>query len=229
MTEVHQNNESKAGLVRTGGAALLVGFAIHIVANAVLKQFPPENPTLSELTAYLEAEASTWGIVHGMRYLAIGCLAVFLGGIMARIRSSAVSSGGWEQVGFVGGLLLLSNLLITNGLETIAFLDFELLSENPELFWLVFNVTRVLFTAEIVTWAIMIFGFSIAGWNSQTFPKPIVVVGLAAACMAMVSGVFVSVLMTSGGWIGIVDGIAVVASLLWFLSTGIWMVWRGDR
>lgn len=229
MNTTHESaSKHYASLIRIGGAALIAAFAIHIIANAVLKQFPPEEPTMAELRAYLEAEASTWAVVHGLRYLAIACLAVFLGGIVARVRAANVSTGGWETVGLVGGLLLLANLLITNGIETFAFLDFELLSEEPDLFWLVFNVTRVLFTAEIVTWAILIFGFSMAGWVSCSLPKAISVIGIAAAACGLISATSVVAVMTSEGLIAVVDTVAVIASLVWFLSTGAWMLLRGD-
>lgn len=55
-------------LIRIGGAALLIAFAIHIFANVILKQFPSSDPSPAELKAYLEAEATTWKIVHGIRY-----------------------------------------------------------------------------------------------------------------------------------------------------------------
>lgn len=220
--------KNQEGLIRIGGAALIVAFAIHVLANAVLKQLPPKVPTLPELKVYLETEANTWSVVHGLRYMAIACLAVFLGGILARVRSAGASSGGWETVGLVGGLLLLANLLITNGIETFAFIDFELLSEEPDLFWLVFNLTRVLFTAEIVTWAILIFGFSMAGWLSGSLPKAISIIGFVATACGLISAALVVAVITSDGLIAAIDSIAVVASLMWFVSTGAWMLWRGD-
>ena len=229
QTNARSKNASQSTLIRIGGGALLVAFAIHITANFVLKEFPPIDSTLTELKTYLEAEAKTWRIVHGMRYMAVACLGLFLGGVFARIRSgNGKSSAGWEYVGLVGGVLQLGNLFITNGLETFAFLDFKLLSEQPALFWLVFHVTRVLFTAEITTWAILIFGFSMAGWLSETIPRLIGALGFAAAGLGLLSGVFVGTVMTTGGWPEAVFGIAALCSLLWFVCMGTWMLWRGD-
>ena len=48
-----RNAGDNGRFVRIGGLAMLVGFAIHIVANRVLKKFPPEDPTLDELKTYL--------------------------------------------------------------------------------------------------------------------------------------------------------------------------------
>lgn len=207
---------------------MLVALLIHIVANAFLKEFPPADPTLAELQAYLEAEAGTWRIVHGMRYLAVVCLTVFLAAMFLRIqRANVHSSGGWEYVGFAGGLLHVTNLFITNGIETFAFLDFGLLSERPELFWLVFHSTRVLFNVEIVAWSILIFGFSLGGWNSMSIPRSISALGYIASFFALLSGVFVGATMTIDGLSALAVEVAVLSSLAWFLCVGIFLVWRG--
>ena len=58
-------------LIRIGGLAVLVALAIHIFVNGFLKKFPPENPSLPELKDYLTVEASTWAIVHGLKYSAL--------------------------------------------------------------------------------------------------------------------------------------------------------------
>lgn len=47
----------------------------------------------------------------------------------------------------------MTNGVITNGIETFAFLNTDLLSQQQNLFWLLFELTRVLFTAEVVTWS----------------------------------------------------------------------------
>lgn len=55
-------NGAEAGLIRSEGLALLVAFAIHFVANDVVKVVPPVDPTLSELRDYLEAERDSWAL-----------------------------------------------------------------------------------------------------------------------------------------------------------------------
>lgn len=213
-------------LIRIGGVAVLVGLVIHIVANVFLKEFPPADPSLAELRTYLAAEAEAWKIVHGMRYLAVACLALFLAAIFVRTHFAA-NAGGWEYVGLIGGILQLSNLFITNGIETFAFLDFGLQGERPELFWSVFHTTRVLFTAEIVAWSILIFGFSIAGWRSGKVPKAVATLGYVASALGLVSGVFIGTVMTTGGWPAMTLEIAALSSLLWFLCIGVQMSIRG--
>ena len=225
-TDSGDQRSTHSVLIRVGGVAVLLGLIIHIIANVFLKQFPPADPSLEELRSYLAAEAATWQVVHGMRYAAIACLALFLGGIFARTHA-AENAGGWEYVGFVGGVLQLANLLITNGIETFAFLDFELQGEQPALFWLVFHMTRVLFNAEIVAWSILIFGFSLAGWISKTVPRSIATLGYVASAFGLLSGVFVGTVMTTGGWPAITFEIAALSSLLWFLLIGVLMVVRG--
>lgn len=207
---------------------MLVGFTIHIVANFFLKELPPIDPTLDELRSYLEAENAMWQVVHGMRYLAVAALGIFYAALFARTRCSATAStGGWEIVGLVGAVLHLANLHITNGIETFAFLDFTLLSEKPELFWQTYNTTSVLFSAELSVWAIMLLGFSMAGWKSRTIPIWIDSIGLFAAAFAIVAGVFVTAAITTDGWASAVYEIAMLATLAWFFCTGILMVLRG--
>ena len=55
MEDIARDSNSKdhTGLIRLGGIAMLAGLVIHVVANMVLKVFPPENPSLDELQTYL--------------------------------------------------------------------------------------------------------------------------------------------------------------------------------
>lgn len=209
---------------------MLVGFTIHIVANFFLKELPPIDATLDELRVYLETENSMWQVVHGMRYLAVATLVIFYAALFARTRCSTdASTGGWEIVGLLGGVLHLASLHITNGVETLAFLDFSLLSENPELFWQTYNIANVLFSAELSVWAVMLLGFSMAGWKSRTIPLWIGLIGFFAAAFAIVAGVFVTAAMTTDGWVAVVYEIAVLATLTWFFCIGVFMVVRGDN
>ena len=45
------DGQGQAGLIRLGGLAIILALVIHVVLNAVLKEFPPENPTVTELQA----------------------------------------------------------------------------------------------------------------------------------------------------------------------------------
>lgn len=67
--ESRSDVKSYGALIRIGGGALLVALVVHVVANVFLKEFPRADPTLAELKTYLESEAQTWRVVHGMRYL----------------------------------------------------------------------------------------------------------------------------------------------------------------
>ncbi len=72
------DGQGQAGLIRLGGLAIIVGLGIHVILNSVLKDFPPKDPTVAELQAYLSNEAGTWAIVHGFRYVAFACIVLFL-------------------------------------------------------------------------------------------------------------------------------------------------------
>ncbi|MFT5422283.1 MAG: hypothetical protein ACI89L_000040 [Phycisphaerales bacterium] len=219
---------SHAKLIRLGVLALLVGFAIHIVANAVIKRMPPEAPSLDELRVYLTAEADSWAIVHGVRYLAIVSLAVFAAALFVRtccLRS--VRPVGWGVIGLLGAILMLANLMITNGIETLVFLDTDIVSTNDDVFWGLFNTTRVLFTAEACTWGVFIGGFSMAGWLSATLPKWLCALGLVPTVFGVLTGVFVVSILTDGWATPIID-IASLSGLVWFLCTGVYLLIRGD-
>lgn len=217
-----------ATLIRSGGVALLIGLAIHIVANSVIKQMPPEDPSLEELRRYLVEQADGWAVVHGMRCVAIACLALFAAALFTRtccLRS--VRPVGWGVTGLLGAVLLLANLLITNGIETFVFLDANLVATSADVFWALFGTTRVLFTAEIVTWAILIGGFSAAGWASATLPRWLSLLGLVPTILGVLSGVLIGSVMTGGRAVLVID-IASLSGLVWFLCTGVYLILRGD-
>ena len=210
-----------------GGLAIIVGLAIHIVLNIVLKEFPPENPTLTELQDYLSNETGTWAIVHGFRYVAFACIVLFAGGLFTRTCCTRPGqTTGWGVVGLLGAAIFVTNGVITNGIEMLAFLNIDLLSNNPELFWLLFRLTRVLFTAEVVTWSFLILGFSIAGWRSMTMPMWLTVLGLINVAAGMLSGVFIVSIVTDG-WATIFIEVASLTGLAWFACVGVYMLIRG--
>lgn len=221
------NRQEQAGLIRLGGLAILVGLAIHVVLNGVLKEFPPEDPTASELQTYLANEASTWAIVHGFRYIAFTCIVLFAAGLFSRIsRTRPAYTTGWGVVGLLGTAIFVTNGVVTNGIEMLAFLNTDLLSQQQELFWLLYRLTRVLFTAEVVTWSILILGFSIAGWRSASLPKWLAALGLAHVAAGMLTGGFI-VSVVTGGWASIFADVAALTGLAWFASVGVYMLIRG--
>lgn len=222
------DDKKQAQFIRLGGLSVLVGLTIHIVVNMVLKEFPPEDPSLAELHSYLLDEAGTWALVHGLRYVALAGLLLFSASLFIRTCGARVSSStGWGIVGLLGTSIHVANAFITNGIETLAFLDFSLLSEKPELFWLVFNTTRVLFTAEIAAWAVVIFGFSMAGLQSSMLPKWIVGLGMLSSTASILSGVFIVSILTDG-WAVMLIEIAALTGLAWFACVGIYMMLRGS-
>jgi hypothetical protein len=94
------DGQGHAVLIRLGGLAIIVGLAIHVVLNSVLKEFPPENPTVTELQAYLSNEAGTWAIVHGFRYVAFACIVLFAAGLFSRTCCTRrAQTTGWGVVG----------------------------------------------------------------------------------------------------------------------------------
>jgi hypothetical protein len=207
---------------------MLAAFLIHIVANGVLKKFPPDDPTLDQLKTYLSEEASTWALVHGLRYVAFACIALFAAALFLRTcRPLSARSTGWGVLGLLGAALHVTNGIVTNGIEILAFMDFHQLSEDPKLFWLVFYLTRILFTGEIVAWGLLIGGFSAAGWHSSTLPRWLTILGILSAIGALACGVFIVSILSDGSAAGVLVEIASIGCLAWFLITGVLMVLQG--
>jgi len=222
-----QGSGNHSGFIRFGGVAILFGFLIHIVANGVLKQFPPENPTLEQLKDYLSEEASSWALVHGLRYVAFVCIAFFAAALFMRTcRTWSSPSTGWGLVGLLGAALHVTTGTITNGIEVLAFMDFGRLSEDPKLFWLIFYLTRVLFTGEIVAWGLLIGGFSAAGWESSTLPRWLTILGLLSAIGTLACGVFIVSILNDGRAVPLVE-VASLGCLAWFLITGVLLAFQG--
>ena len=219
-----ENKKKHSVLVRIGGLAILFAIIIHIILNITLKTFPSTDFTLTELQSYLTDESGTWALVHGMRYVAIACIAIFSAGLFEKTCNNYSRKAiGWGVVGLIGTALWLSNLMITNGIEILAFYDFHRISEQESLFWLLFNLTRVLFNAEIASWALFFLGFSMAGWISNTLSKWIVVLGLLGSLFCMLSAIFI-VSILNDGWAVIFTYIAAFIGLVWQVSISVIMM-----
>lgn len=146
---------------------------------------------------------------------------------MRTCRVSGSRAIGWGLVGLLGAALHVTNGIITNGIEILAFTDFKLLSEDPTLFWFAFYLTRILFTGEIVAWGILIGGFSAAGWHSSTLPRWLTILGLLSAIGSLASGIFIVSVLKDGSAALLVD-VTSLGCLAWFLITGILMAVRGS-
>ena len=97
MKEIGEDYDSgNRHLIRIGGLAVLLALGLHIYLNGFLKEFPPEHPTLAELQDYFAAEAGTWAIVHGLKYLALVGLVFFAAAVFTRTcLTRRVSGFGW--------------------------------------------------------------------------------------------------------------------------------------
>lgn len=224
-----QPGHKHAAFIRLAGIVSLLAILIHFLVNMALKEFPPANASLQQLREYFNREAATWAVVHGLRYVAIAGIVFMLSGLFVRTRSmSEDAHRGWQLIGLLGGTIWLANLTITNGIEMFAFLDFALLAEMPELFWLLFYLTRVLFAAEIVAWAIVIFGFSMAGRSDRTLPNWVTFPGFAISAIGFAASLFVVNCLNEGPAC-VLDTIAGIGSLLWFVAASGFLAARANR
>lgn len=215
----------RAGIVRFGGAAMIVAMGLHIVLNGFVKELPPPDPSLTELQAYLARSAEGWAIVHACRYLAFLGLILYAAGLFTRTCAGVDRPRpvGWGIVGLLGAALWVANGVITNGVEILAFTGSDLVIERADTFWLLFRLTRVLFTAEIVLWAMTILGFTVAGWRSGTLPRWVGGLGGVSVAAGVATGCLV-VSVVNGGQASIVADVASLTSLAWFLVTGVVML-----
>jgi hypothetical protein len=224
-----ETTDDRSLLIRLGGLAGLVAIAVHMVVNTVLKSFPAENLTLDQLQAYFQQEANTWAIVHGLRYFAIAGIVFMVVGLYLRTnRQGAPSENGWRVIGLVGATLWLANLMITNGIEMFAFLDFNQMDGKPELFWMVFAMTRVLFTAEMIAWTIVTFGFSMGGLRSKTLPGWLGYSGILLSSVGFFSSITI-VDVLGGGWTTNLATVAAPGIILWFVCACLYMLLRGAK
>lgn len=206
---------------------MLVALAIHIVVNDFIKVMPPDVMSAAELRDYLIEQDGNWALVHGLRYVAFVGMALFAGAMFHRTCVGRKPSAmGWGIVGVVGSALHIANILITNGIETFVFHHDSQMP--PEQFRLVFNMTRVLFTAELAVWGISLLGYSTAGWVSRRLPRPISILGWLSACCCVLSSVFV-VSVWRDGWGGWFTTIGAMTGLLWFVIVGVYLVVKGDH
>ncbi len=106
-------------------------------------------------------------------------------------------------------------------------MDFDRLSQQADTFWTLFYLTRTLFTAEIVAWAVIYLGFGVAGLLSATLPKWITWLGFFSAANGLLTGVFIVPVMNEN-WPGIFMMLASLTGILWFLSVSVYMVRRGS-
>lgn len=223
------DRDKETGVIRLGGLAVLLAITIHIIVNWVIKTMPPADLTAAELQSYFDEQADSWAIVHGLRYVAFTCIALFSAGLFVKTSYRGESrSIGWGVLGLLGTAIGVTNGIMTNGLETLSYLNIDLLNRNQELFWLLRNVTRTLFTAEFVAWAIVIFGFSMAGRHSSTIPKWLVFLGFLIAATGILVGLFIADILANGQ-ATIFLTVSSLGGMVWFTSVGVLMLLRGAK
>jgi hypothetical protein len=223
------DRDKETGIIRLGGLAVLLAITIHIIVNWVIKTMPPADLTAAELQSYFDEQADSWAIVHGLRYVAFTCIALFSAGLFVKTSYRGESrSIGWGVLGLLGTAIGVTNGIMTNALETLSYLNIDLLNRNQELFWLLRNITRTLFTAEFVAWAIVIFGFSMAGRHSSTIPKWLVFLGFLIAATGILVGLFIADILANGQ-ATIFLTVSSLGGMVWFTSVGVLMLLRGAK
>lgn len=221
--------DDRSPLIRIGGLAGLSAIVVHMIVNMFLKTFPSESFTAPELEMYFRQEAGTWEVVHGLRYLAMAGIVFMVTGLYLKTGTDgAKSENGWRLIGLLGATMWLANLMITNGIEMFAFLDYESMDSNPALFWMIFDMTRVLFGAEIIAWTLVAFGFSMAGKRSRKFPAWLSYVGILMAVGGFIASITI-VNVLKDGWTSYILLVAAFGIIFWFASASVNMIRKDNR
>jgi len=218
-------------LIRIGGLGGFLSTVLYFLINYVVKELPPPETTpIAEFQAYLTRAAGSWGVAHGLRYATFFLFALFAAGLFSRVRTRAVESGtAWGVLGLLGAGLLLAIGTVTNTIETFLFFDHERISQSPDFFWLLYVLTRFLFSSATLSWGLVTLGFGIATLLSRALPRGIALLGVVAGAGGILSAVFLVVMMR-GGWAEYVFApVALFGTLAWLVASGIVMMLRGSK
>jgi hypothetical protein len=224
---VYHIEKGETAIVRVGGLLGLLIVGIALVNPFVLYEPPPGGgAALAEPKTYISDQAGRMAIVNGLRNLMFFCLLFWAAGLYPFTRRSATpATNAWGFLGLAGAAAAATTATIANGVETAIFLNYGGVSEQRDVFRLLWGLTGVLYVVPQVGTAAMSAGFSLAGWWSGALPRWLVALGLivAAACLLTCVGI---VSTMTGGWADKVQIVAVVLTLLWLLCTSVLMVRR---
>ena len=223
----HEVERRETAIVRIGGLLGLLIVGIALVVPFVLLALPPGGGAApADPKTYLSDQAGRMAIVNGLRNLMFFCLLFFGAGLYTFTRRSApLETNAWGVLGLLGATAAATMGTVANGVETALFLNYGGVSEQREVFLVLWGVAGVLYVVPQVGTAAMAAGFSAAGWRSAALPKWLVAVGLTVAATTLLTCIAIASVMT-GGWAEKVQLVAVVLTLLWLLCASVLMVWR---
>lgn len=222
-----QVEERETTIVRVGGLAGFLILGIVLVVTFVLFEPPPEGgAALADPKTYISEQAGRMAIVNGLRNLMFFSLLCWAAGLYTFTRRSATHvTNGWGVLGLLGAAAAAIVTTIANSVETAIFLNYGGVSEQRDMFVLLWGLTRALYVVPQVGTAAYAAGFSLAGWWSGALPRWLVALGLIVAAACLITCVGVVSAMT-GGWADKVQIVAVLLTLVWLLCTSVLMVRR---
>ena len=220
---------TEATLIRLGGVAGLLILGLYILINFILMGFSgPSGVPPGELKTYVAHHAGTMAIANGLRFLALFCTAFFAVGMYAWTSRGTLAANGWGILGMLGATALIGMGVITNTVQSLAFLTFARVSEQPEHFLLLWNLSRLLFRMAQLLSGLMIAGFSIAGWQSATVPTWLVVPGLLFAASGLLTAVGIAWTMSDSRAVEPLLLARDFLAMFWFLCVSVLMVRRAS-
>ncbi len=219
----------EAMFVRIGGLLGFLLLGIILVINFVLLEPPAGGGAApAEPKSYIVEHAGRMAIANGLRNLMFFCLLFWAAGLYTFTRRGAtLATNAWGLLGLLGAAAAATMGIIANGVETVIFLNYGGVSEQRDVFLLLWSVTGVLYVVPQVGTAAMAAGFSLAGWRSGALPRWLVAVGLLVTAASLLTCVGIVSVMT-GGWAGMAQSVGVLLTLVWMLSISVLMVRRAS-
>jgi hypothetical protein len=201
---------SSSRLIRLGGLAALVGFAVSGALDAIWEFVFPDNVALS-----VQVASDTWFVVHLLYVIALLIGLVGLFGIYARQAERAGVLGLIALLmAYIGGTLLFAG----EWSQTIVFPVFAHAApqfmDHPDQ-----NVLQALDASQIIT-TVLAFGglilFAVASLRAAVLPRGAAVLVLAGAIMGMVGNLIGNMFLVGslGGLLGTL-GIVWVGYAVW--------------
>jgi hypothetical protein len=223
------SRRASTDFVRIGAVAGILVFILGFGLNFFLE--PPNGPSYDATVADVEAVVAAYGgrlaLGNSLRYVVYFLLLIFAVGLydwVAR-RHGAVATG-WGMVGVLAAAATGAIGTVANGALTIGLWRMPSLADEPQAFTVIWGLSSVLFNTVMWAWALMLIGFSLAGWYSEVMGRWLSVLGVFGGIAALLTAAGVGSVL-NGGWMTGPWSVSLAVFPVWVLATSVRMLRRG--
>lgn len=207
--------------LRTGGIAAIVSAVCFLLANALLGSPPLGDDSLPKITAFLADKHDTFRASLFLAALALAGFLVFLGVIVALVRSREGAFSPHASIGALTGVATITGVMVS--LSAVGAAAFRAgPAGNTQAVRALFDVSNELGTVVNATGAVSILVLTLGVRRYALLPSWAVIIGFVAAGLTLI-GLF-GVLSDSGAFVpgGVLAGLLpALAAMVWQLSWGI--------